>query len=130
MAANKQDLYSYHAFLFPFQWQYCGKDHRDKNFEEKTQLKYFCEQLARYAPKWQRRPLTIESRLIYNEYNYFYDFVRDILYDQDPKNQYGSSDLPSQDDVLAHFEYDIPEDSERYIIQTGGKHYELLIENI
>lgn len=130
MAANKQDLYSYHVFLFPFQWQYCGKDHRDKNFEEKTHLKYFCEQLASYAPKWRRRPLTIESRLIYNEYNYFYDFVRDILYDQDPKNQYGSSDLPSQDDVLAHFEYDIPEDSERYIIQTGGKHYELLIENI
>lgn len=130
MADNRQDLYSYHVFLFPFQWHYCGKDQCDKNFEEKTHLNFFCDQLALYATKWQRRQLTIESRLIYNEYNYFYDFVRDILYDQDPANQNGPSDVSSQDAVLAHFEYDIPEDSERYIIQTGGKHYELLIENI
>ncbi|MGH8559220.1 MAG: hypothetical protein ACRESZ_17580 [Methylococcales bacterium] len=74
-------LYSYHIFLFPFQWSYTGKQYRTRTIEEKNNLAFFCKSLQ--EARWKRKKLALNTCLAYNEYSYFYDFVRDILYDKD-----------------------------------------------
>ncbi len=73
------NLYSYHVFLFPFQWYFTGKEMRNKTLEERTCLP---ELLKLFSPtKWKRGKYSTDTILNYNEYNYFYEMVRDVLFD-------------------------------------------------
>ncbi len=122
---NPQQLFSYHVFLFPFQWKYTGEKFKDTLIEEKNKLSDFI--FALKNSKWKREQFEIKTILEYNEANYFYDFVRDILYDfKKPENKDNNPD----DTFIAHFEYQIPSDTVHYKIKTAKVEYKLLIDSI
>ncbi|HPI31212.1 MAG TPA: CorA family divalent cation transporter [Bacteroidales bacterium] len=127
---NSNELYSYHVFLFPFQWHYSGNKFLGKTFEEKTNLNEFISFLSKTP--WKSQPFKTNTVLNYNEYNYFYDFVRQAMYYERPADDLHNENL--HDGFLAHFEYDIPMDQETYTIYIRkpgfNRTYELLIDSI
>ncbi|MCC7507109.1 MAG: hypothetical protein IT259_17515 [Saprospiraceae bacterium] len=81
MAESKYP-YSFHAFLFPFEWKQQGKETEYRLLEEQTDItliRAIMSKDARWAraSSWASRPSTL---IQYNEANYFYDFVRPVLY--------------------------------------------------
>lgn len=110
------NAYSYHIFMFPFQWQIKGYD--DKVFSEQISLKNIDFALN---CNWNRiiEPV-IDSEVndLYNERNYFYEFVHDALYDNGNDNS-----------LVRHFEREEPKHSDiNYVIDCGGKGvYELKV---
>lgn len=71
--------YSFHTFMFPFRWKI--KDLDDNLFSEQIDLHNI-----RYAmsPNWERLAVPTENKEaddLYNERNYFYEFVHSALYD-------------------------------------------------
>ncbi len=90
-------LYSHHIFFFPFKWE--KEDLKGKPFEERTSIEPFRKALEKDA-NWKRlNPFKIDTLSNYNQYNYFHDFVRDILYDEKEKT-----------DFLYHYAYQLPTD--------------------
>lgn len=93
------NAYSYHIFMFPFQWQIKGYD--DKVFSEQISLKNIDFALN---CNWNRiiEPV-IDSEVndLYNERNYFYEFVHDALYDNGNDNS-----------LVRHFEREEPKHSD------------------
>lgn len=70
---------SFHTFMFPFRWKINGLD--DRPFAEQVNLENI-----RYAlsSNWERMPkptVEEEENDLYNERNYFYEFVHPALYD-------------------------------------------------
>ena len=70
---------SFHNFMFPFRWKINGLD--DRPFSEQVNLENI-----RYAlsSNWERmsKPIVEEEKDgLYNERNYFYEFVHPALYD-------------------------------------------------
>ena len=70
---------SFHTFMFPFRWKINGLD--DRPFSEQVNLENI-----RYAlsSNWERMPkptVEEEENDLYNERNYFYEFVHPALYD-------------------------------------------------
>ena len=84
-------IHSFHNFIFPFRWNTKGME--DKTFSEQVSLRNL-----RFTdnPNWERSvaPSKEEERIdLYNERNYYYEFVHDALYDN------------GQDDsLIRHFE--------------------------
>ena len=77
------ELYSYHVFYFPFKWE-------KKGFEKKLFSKRF--NLANIEPvtgsSWEHLPVPLNDEYmteLYNEKNFFYDFVHNVLYDTGEK---------------------------------------------
>ncbi len=72
-------MFSYHIFYFPFRWD--RKDCREKSFSDRfdiTQITY-----AKNS-QWENIPFPVSRQYqteLYNEKNFFYDFVHDVLYD-------------------------------------------------
>ena len=120
---NNESLYSYHVFLFPFQWFYTGSSYASKTLEEKTDLKKFLSLLK--DTSWVRQGFTLDKILDYNEYNYFYDFVRDVLYDRNVGDEEG---------YIANFYYDVEPDTTEYRFLVPASQnsieYRLHIESI
>jgi len=71
---NKK-IVSQHTFLFPFTVR------SDKDFED------FWENLEKKNDKWERLPFSFkeDANLRYNEWVYFYDYVRKSLFDTEPE---------------------------------------------
>lgn len=119
-------LYSYHVFLFPFQWQFVGKEMKNKTLEERTCLK---ELIGLFDDtSWKRGKYNTDTILNYNEYNYFYDMVRDVLFDQ-------GEDLEKA--IVANLAYDIPPNTHSYnfkvcidAYKNEYKSYSLYIDSI
>ncbi|MBK9961557.1 MAG: hypothetical protein IPP06_09605 [Saprospiraceae bacterium] len=63
---------STHIFLFPFRWQ--------SDINEKSLNEYFRSDAAKNDGWEESIYEQFETKLDYNEYQYFYPFVRDILY--------------------------------------------------
>lgn len=124
------ELCSYHVFLFPFQWQYTGNGFEKKTFEDRTSLDNF-ETILKNT-RWKTRPFTPDTILKYNEYNYFYDFVRNILYDNNDREQSG------KESFISHYYFDIEPETLSYTIRIKNKaetgpatwEYRLLIDSI
>ena len=117
--AGQKEL-SYHIFLFPFKWDYKAsqKDFEDIAFERRTDIDAFAGLLQN--PHWQRKPFTIDKAQDYNEFIYFYDFVRDALFDS------------GKETVLQQYEYEynIFKESKYVIHLKDGSTYELNIDKI
>lgn len=77
---TQEALYSFHSFIFPFQWQHNKRT--DLVLEQQTELDTI-DQLMAKQTAWKRHENWEQaaSVLQYNEANYFYDFVRPVLYD-------------------------------------------------
>lgn len=91
----ENNQYSFHTFMFPFQWKI--NDLNEDLFSEQIKLKNI-----NYAPSnyWERVPIPKtdeEKEGMYNERNYFYQFVHNALYDDG-----------SDDSFIRHFERKIP----------------------
>lgn len=117
------NLYSYHVFLFPFQWEYTGEKYKGKPLEIKNNLIDFERMLE--ESNWKYKPFSIDNRLKYNEFNYFFDFVNDIMYDTGKRKQKNDNER-----FIAHYEYNIRPDSEYYIINLRDRQYKLHIDSI
>ena len=99
------NTYSYHNFMFPFQWRIEG--YENKIFSEQINLKNIDYS---HSSNWERTFITPtaekEADDLYNERNYFYEFVHDALYD----NGKGNS-------LIWHCERKEPQHGEVYYIQ-------------
>jgi hypothetical protein len=133
-----KDMYSYHIFLFPFRWKIWNKG-ENATMKEKFSLKEFEELLQkdskgqRKDSDWQRNKFRLTNGTSYNEYNYFYDFVREILYDLDTGLQ--TSTNISNTELIQHYSYQ-PADITRnetpvyYNIRVNNKTYRLEVDSI
>jgi hypothetical protein len=86
--SQPKPLYSFHAFLFPFEWKPIEK--KGLLLEEQTSLDRVKPIMDSANNSWkQMEPWSKPTKLVqYNEANYFYDFVRTVLYgDKDSKYQ-------------------------------------------
>ena len=110
--------YSKHIFMFPFQWKIINSE--ESKFEDQVNINNI-----RFAQnsKWKHSYLpesdTDETQL-YNEKNYFYEFIHDALYDSGEK-----------DSIVKHYERIEPQESnvEYKIIHNNDK-YSLKVEAI
>ena len=116
---EEREMYSYHIFLFPFRWDILGKE--KANVKNKIKLSEF----DRFLPDdWIRDAYNPGLKPeYYNEFVYFYDFVRDTIFDTN-KNKKNDSKL------LNHYMYQLPNGAEYIISVKKGKDYRLKIDNI
>lgn len=114
--------HSYHIFYFPFKWEIENKE--NCLFSEQVNLNHI-----QYAPisRWKRSPEpdAFERVDMYNEKNYYYKFVHQILYD----------DVNSDSDLIRHFELEdiqLPNQELYYIIKKKDRKepYRLKIDAI
>lgn len=113
--------YSYHIFHYPFKWTVKGKE--NALFSEQIDMNGidFCE-----LSMWERSPEQSEQDNIdiYNEKNYYYKFVHNILYDT----------LGTGLELMRHFERREPKTAENvtYNIKVKGRSfpYKLKVEAI
>ncbi len=121
--SRKAAAYSYHAFLFPFEWK-CRHDKEDL-FEKKTSISLFVDWL-KGSPDWKPKKFQKEGELQaktlaeYNEMAYFHDFVHHALYDDG-----------SETSFLRHYEYALAYPA-KYCIYVSGRSepYELEIDAV
>jgi Mg2+ and Co2+ transporter CorA len=120
--AQSAPFYSSHIFIFPFEWNY--QNHKLKLFEEQVDPSDLIELMQRSSADWQRSKSWYppSSKVQFNEANYFYDFVRPVLYDTgDDKS------------LQAHYQHVLAGKGAKYIIELGDEaktRYELLIDDI
>lgn len=111
-------VYSYHNFMFPFQWRI--RDYGDKVFSEQINLKNI---IYAVGSNWERNlgpDNDDEADSLYNERNYFYEFVHDALYDNGQENS-----------LIRHFERTEPKHGKvNYVVDCGEKTYELRVDAI
>lgn len=80
------NLYSYHVFLFPFQWDV--KDPNMVSFSKRYQLKNLKPKQEGF---WQNLPQPLNNDYqteLYNEKSFFYKFVHTAMYDTNDTSQY------------------------------------------
>lgn len=110
--------YSYHIFMFPFQWQI--KEYKDKLFSEQINLDNIDYAIG---SKWERFSVPDnenDADVLYNERNYFYKFVHDALYDNGKHSS-----------LIRHYERNEPKHGEvTYVVDCGEKVYDLKVEAI
>ncbi len=58
------ELYSYHVFMFPFQWLFVGKEMKEKTLEQRTCLKEFGDLFK--DTLWKQQPYKTDTVLNYN----------------------------------------------------------------
>ncbi len=122
--------YSYHIFLFPFRWDYCeAKDNcknKKQSFSERTQLKKFHDLLIPNPKetKWETEKYKTDNSTNYNEFTYFYNFVRDAIFDT-KKEKHNKT-------VMKHYAYDTNNKNYKYQISLINKEkpFELNIKEI
>ncbi len=121
------ELYSYHVFLFPFQWLFVGKEMKEKTLEQRTCLKELGDLFKN--TRWKQKPYKTDTILNYNEFNYFYSMVREALFDK--------GDLTPDKAIISNLFYDIPSNTHTYNFkvctdgyQKSYKSYSLHIDSI
>lgn len=70
---------SFHTFMFPFRWKINGLD--DRPFSEQVNLENICYALSSCWERLSKPVVEEENDSLYNERNYFYEFVHPALYD-------------------------------------------------
>lgn len=125
--------YSYHIFLFPFKWELSSYRKKGKQFDLDIFQKRLYQQQENVGNtlKWTRKKYTFESHLDFNEYTYFYDFVREVLYDYGEKSHLGSAEF-DHSDLIRYYEVSLEEEyNAQYIIESGeGKRLVLTVDSI
>lgn len=119
--------YSYHIFMFPFRFDYIKKSfidkhdyYKDYDFDERVKIdKSFKHNLEKDG--WEYQKFEVKKHTDYNEIAYFYDFVRDSLYNiQD-----------FEDSATSYYFKKKRVDNRFYKIKIKDKKiYELIIDNI
>lgn len=123
---NEKQLYSHHIFLFPFKWEHNNLK-KDASLDEKYDLEEFEKKLSDKCRKWERKEFNLNFPEHYNEYNYFYNHVREVLYDLNEELSDSTSVINKS--LINHFEYKIENDL-HYCIRTSSNTYYLEIDSI
>jgi hypothetical protein len=109
-------MYSYHIFHFPFKWE--NPETKGKLFSEQTDLSAIP---VNPHTNWLRCPgmPDKEKEDFYNEQNFYYEHVHQVLYDKKDKEH-----------IVHHYERKEPQEREvSYIISVkDGKTYKLKID--
>lgn len=122
---QRNELYSHHVFMLPFKW---STTNITQSWAEKADFEKLVKALP--ANQWSESKFNIDTILNYNEFHYFYDYVREILYDYgDQKKASGSEKF------IRHFEYKPAEGGKYRIIAPDPftkkqKSYELEIDSV
>ncbi|MEM7571689.1 MAG: hypothetical protein AAF433_02260 [Bacteroidota bacterium] len=90
-----EDLVSHHVFMLPFKISKKGEDGLFAQADFLQVMQSYGS--ADNKPRWLSEDFSLKELVNYNEYNYFYDYVRDILYQKE--SQAGKSDQ-----YIRHFE--------------------------
>jgi len=100
---NEKDPISKHIFLFPFRW-----DVKKGNIFENSgiSMEDYEKELKTLGWKDEEYYNNNIDHLDYNEFQYFYPFVRDALYDFNVKNE----------NIIRHLEYPTNVDTDSYTI--------------
>ncbi len=102
--------YSYHVFYFPFKWDVKGIE--NKVFSEQICLDKISYCSPSYWKRVQQPESPDEQVALYNEKNYYYEFVHKVLYDE-PGNTHG---------LIRHFERLEPQTLDvSYLIKVKGR---------
>ena len=133
---TQENFYSHHIFLFPFKWEHHKKN--SKSLKDKFDLAKFEKGLTEDKDKnvkWERKKFKLVKKndkidfSNYNEYNYFYEYVRAILYDLDEDLK--TKKTEENDQLIRHFEYKIEGQLFYYIKLFGeNKLFQLEIGSI
>jgi len=128
-------LISYHSFLFPFRWDYCNrnrlKDIHGISYKKRLDVKRFAEALK---SGWEYVPFKITNAEDYNEYVYFYEYVREAVY-----NTEGKKGRLKNNRTTYLFRYNLPKDRKLFYnvyIKRGGSElnspdtYRLVVDEI
>jgi len=104
--------------MFPFQWRIQG--YEDEVFSEQINLNNIAYAVG---SNWERNPdpaSEVEANALYNERNYFYEFVHDALYDNGKDNS-----------LIRHFERkETKLGKVSYVIDCGENVYKLKVDAI
>lgn len=127
-------MYSYHIFYFPFKW--AKKDVTEGTMTQLTdfsQIRFLnngkwvrpavAESQENDGNKTDKNNVSLDARVLYNEKNYYFRFVHDVLYDSGDGN----------DNLVMHFERKEPQEKDvRYLIKVSGreKPYSLKVDAI
>lgn len=123
-------MYSYHIFYFPFKWEIEGSVH--KSFSERIDLKQLPEE---GNDSWERVSYTLpqdvsisqtddEQKNLFNEKQYFFEFVHHLLYDEKDKQD-------KSHPLIRHYERrDIKDKDAIYKIIIKDKEYELSVDSL
>ncbi len=88
---SKKELYSYHTFLFPFRWDCCSKNNSRSiyttPYQDRLDIKKFSKALTESQSGWSYTRFEIKDNQDFNEYVYFYDYVRDAIYNKQKISQ-------------------------------------------
>lgn len=84
MSTKRKELISHHTFMLPFKWTPKDKDGFISIEEFNAVVQHYLE-----GDNWESEKFTLDRVVDYNEFHYFYDYVREALYD------YGG-DMPSE----------------------------------
>ena len=129
-----EPLYSYHIFYFPFKW--AKKDVTEGTMTQLTdfsQIRFLnngkwvrpavAESQENDGNKTDKNNVSLDAQVLYNEKNYYFRFVHDVLYDSGDGN----------DNLVMHFERKEPQEKDvRYLIKVSGreKPYSLKVDAI
>lgn len=127
-------MYSYHIFYFPFKW--AKKDVHEGTMTQLTdfsQIRFLnngkwvrpavAESQENDGNKTDKNNVSLDAQVLYNEKNYYFRFVHDVLYDSGDGN----------DNLVMHFERKEPQEKDvRYLIKVSGreKPYSLKVDAI
>ena len=111
------NIISYHNFMFPFQWNI--QKYKDKTFSEQISLENIEYVLGENWERVTNPNAKNDCDDLYNERNYFYEFVHDALYDK------------NENSLVRHYERNETKHGDvTYIIDSGNKVYELRVSAI
>lgn len=127
-------MYSYHIFYFPFKW--AKKEVPEGTMTQLTdfsQIRFLnngkwvrpavAESQENDGNKTDKNNVSLDAQVLYNEKNYYFRFVHDVLYDSGDGN----------DNLVMHFERKEPQEKDvRYLIKVSGreKPYSLNVDAI
>ncbi len=79
-------IISTHIFMFPFRWDYKSEEIglTKIEFENRVDIEKF---KAKLSNKWEYKKFSINKDIEYNEYIYFYDYVREAIYNEKEFNE-------------------------------------------
>ena len=106
-----EEVYSYHSFIFPFRFDFVKEKWDDKKefefykenpIKERVNIKRLFNKLKNSHWKYQKFEID-DCYTCYNEFAYFYDYVRDALYNL--KEDF------SESEISYYFEMEIPKNS-------------------
>lgn len=128
-------IFSTHSFMLPLKWdfrpndqEYAAKEKEEIPFDKRTSLNDFALKMDSLSELWNRSFFGINNASDYNEYTYFHDYVRKVIYDVPLPNESTMHKL-SQKRILLYYETKHKE-GDYYEIKTKKNTYKLSLCSI